>query len=92
MYALDNLAHASAHACLVAQVGHVLACLPYDDAGLFGRDNGAESELRLGVLLLGARLHVAILVDGQALQRVGDLAGVLDGLVLVLCRHVLRMA
>ena len=91
MDALDDLAHAGAHACLVAQVGHILACLPYDDPGLLGRDNGAEGELRFGVLFLGARLHVAVLVDAQALEGVGDLVGVLDGLLRVLCRHVLRM-
>jgi hypothetical protein len=77
--ALDDLADAGAHACLVAQVSDVLARLADDDAGLFRGDNGAQGELRVGVLLLGARGHVGLAVDGQAVELLGDTAGVLAG-------------
>ncbi len=58
--ALDNLADARLDARLVAQVGHVLSAFPNDDAGLLGRDDGAQRQLCLGIFLvsLGRRLSV----------------------------------
>jgi len=60
VHALHHLAHAGLDAGLVAQVGHVLATLADDDTGFLGRDDGAQGELGLGVLLirLGGRLAV----------------------------------
>jgi hypothetical protein len=77
--ALDDLADTSAHASLVAQVSNVLACLAYDDAGLLRRDNGAQGELRVGVLLLSARSDVGLAVNGKAVELLGDAAGILAG-------------
>lgn len=54
MHARNDLADAGADSSLVAQVSHVLAGLANNDAGFLGGDNGTESELRLGVFLLGA--------------------------------------
>lgn len=51
--ALDNLADARLDACLVAQIGHVLAAFPNDDARLLGRDNGAQRQLCLGIFFIG---------------------------------------
>jgi hypothetical protein len=75
--ALDNLADAGAHARLVAQVSDVLARLADNDAGLLGRDNGAQGELRVGVLLLGTRGHVGLAIHVEAVKLLGDAVGVL---------------
>ena len=77
VHTLDDLADAGTHARLVAQVGHVLACLANDDAGLLGRDNGAQCQLRLLVFFLGARCDVAVVTEPCTVHRAGDLADVL---------------
>jgi hypothetical protein len=77
--ALDDLADAGAHARLVAQIGDVLARLANDDAGLLRGDNGAEGELRVRVLLLGARGNVGLAVHVQAVELLGDATSILAG-------------
>lgn len=79
MDTLDDLADAGAHTSLVAQVSDVLARLAYDYSGLLGRNNGSEGELRLGVLLFGARDYFALAVHVEAVQLVGDAASILTG-------------
>ena len=66
----DDLADASANTSLVAKVGDVLAGLANDHTGFLGSDDGAESELSLVVLLLGARVLGAVGVERAKL--VGD--------------------
>lgn len=91
--ALDDLADASAHTSLVAQVSDVLARLAYDHAGLFRGDNGTEGELRVGVLLLSARGSICLAVNVQAVELLGDTAGILAGTGLGLFGgHVVGMA
>lgn len=50
-----NLADASTDTSLVAQVCYVLAGLANDDTGFLGRDNGAQGQLGLAVLLVVLR-------------------------------------
>ncbi|KAI6890011.1 hypothetical protein KC325_g69 [Hortaea werneckii] len=50
-----NLADASTDTSLVAKVCYVLASLTDDDTGFLGRDNGAQGELGLAVLLVVLR-------------------------------------
>jgi hypothetical protein len=79
MNTLNDLADTGAHASLVAQVSNVLARLANNDTGLLGRNNGSQGELRLGVFLFGARGYFALTVDVEAVQLVGDAAGILTG-------------
>lgn len=88
MNALYHLADTGAYASLVAQVGYILACLANDDTSFLGRDNGAQCELRLGVLLLGARGGISCLaIDVQALELVGDRIGIASGVLGVFGGH-----
>lgn len=52
--AWDNLADSSSHTSLVTEISDVLASLADDDTGFLGRNDGAESELCLGVFFFGA--------------------------------------
>jgi putative cofactor-binding repeat protein len=88
--ALDDLADAGTHASFVAQVGHVLAGLANDDACLFGRDNGTERDLRVGILLLGPGRYVAVVIDGNAVEGLAEATG-LRLLLGFLCRHSVGM-
>src|SRR5690242_19457604 len=80
--ACDNLADTGAYARLVAQVSDVLACLANDDAGFLGRDDRAEGELRLGILLLSARSGIGCLaIYVQTLKLIGDRIGIASGVL-----------
>ena len=85
--ALDHLAHSCLDASLVAKIGHVLPGLADDDASLFGRDDGTQSQLGLGVLLLGPGSRLAVrsqaiislaagIAHGQTTERLGEERGV----------------
>ena len=77
VHARDDFAHAGADACLVTQVGDILASLANDDASFLGGDNGTQSDLCLGVLFLGARVVVGV----EAAYLIGEVvdAGVNGG-------------
>jgi hypothetical protein len=83
MHALDDLAHAGLDACLVAQIGDILACLADNHAGLLGRHDSSQGQLSLGILLvrLGRRLAVGakagFVVELELVKLVGELAVVL---------------
>jgi hypothetical protein len=53
MDALDNFADTGLDTSLVTEVGHILAALANDYTSFLGRNNGPQSELRLGVLFVG---------------------------------------
>lgn len=90
---LHDLGDTSLDAGLVAQLCHVLATLADDDAGLFGGDDGAEGELRLGVLLVGAGGRLAVgaktaltIFDLDAVHADGQVVAV-GGKVVLMGRH-----
>jgi hypothetical protein len=86
--ALHYLADTSAYASLVAQVSDVLACLANDDTSFLGGDDCAKCELRLGVLLLGARSGISCLaINVQALELIGDRIGIASGVLGVFGGH-----
>lgn len=58
--ALHDLAYTGLDSSLVAQLGDVLATLADDNTGFFGRHNSAQSQLSLGVLLVGPRRRFSI--------------------------------
>lgn len=76
--ALNNLADASLDASLISEVGNVLATLADDDAGFLGGDDGAESQLSLGVLLVRLRGGFAIRTEAvvklEIVQRVDEVS------------------
>ena len=90
---LNNLAYASADASLIAEVRDVLACLPYDNSCFFGRDNGAQGELRLGVLFFGARDYVDVVafIEREAIELLGDAISIMDSLLGFFGRHDVEM-
>jgi hypothetical protein len=55
----NDLGHTGANSSLVAQLGNILSLLANDDSGFLGRDNCAQGELLLGILLFGARWRLA---------------------------------
>lgn len=65
VHSLHNLADASLHARLVAQIGHVLAAFPNDHAGFLGGDNRAQSQLGLGILFVRLGGRVAIRAEAR---------------------------
>ena len=78
MDALNDLANTSLDASLVAEVGNILATLADDDTCFLGRDDGTQSQLSLGVLLVRLRGRFAIGAEAvlhfQVVQRVDDIA------------------
>lgn len=83
MDALDDLAHTSLDASLVTQVGNVLATLTNDHAGLLGRHDSSQGQLRLRILLvgLGRRLSVRskagfVVVEVELVQGVIQLTAI----------------
>lgn len=79
---LDDLGDTGLDASLIAKVGNVLASLADDNTSLLGGDDGTESELLLGVLLISLWGEVSIwthavtlLADvevGEAVSNVAD--------------------
>jgi hypothetical protein len=86
MYTLYYLADASLDAGLVSEVCNVLSALSNDDASFLGRDNGAQRQLGLGILLVRLRGGLAIrsqpIVHLKVIQAVDELVAV--GRVVVL--------
>lgn len=60
MHTLDDLADSGLDASLIAQVGNIFTAFSNDDSSLLGRDDGAESELGLGVFLVCLRGGLAV--------------------------------
>lgn len=60
MNALYNLGNTSLDSSLVAQLSNILSALANDDSSLLGGDNGADSQLCLGVLFICAGGWLAI--------------------------------
>lgn len=88
--ALHDLAHASLDSGLVAQLGDILATLSDDDAGFFGGNNSAQSQLGLGILLVSPRRRFPIgsesglaVVELNAVQADGQVVSVGRKAVLV---------
>lgn len=82
----DNLADASLDASLLAEISNILARLADDDSGLLGGNDGADGELRGGILLLGAgSLVLAVLL---ALVDVYLLESLLEVLLILSLGHV----
>lgn len=78
MDALNDLANTSLDASLVTEVGNVLATLADDDTCFLRRDDGTQSELSLGVLLVRLRGRFAVgakaVLQFQVVQGVDDVA------------------
>lgn len=58
--ALHDLAYSGLDSSLVAQLGDILATLADDHTGFFGGHNSAQSQLGLGILLVGPRRRFSI--------------------------------
>ena len=94
MDAGHDFADAGSYTSLVTQVGNVLACFANNDASLLGRDNGAEGDLLIGVLFLGANRAFDVVagerVAGaeamEVLRHVGDIVWRGNGGAFI-CRH-----
>lgn len=91
MDSLDDLGDASLDAGLVAEISDILAALANNDTGLLGRDNGAEGELGLGVLLIRLRGGLAVGAEAvlhlEVVHRVHEVVGAVGGED-ILGRHV----
>lgn len=90
MNALNHLAYTSLYASFVAKVGDVLATFSNDDARLLGGDNGAQSQLSLGIFLVRLRGELPVgaesFVHLQLVQRVDNVAAV-GGKQILRSRH-----
>lgn len=88
VYTLDHLGDASFDASLVAQFGDVLATLSDDDTGLFGRHNGAQGQLGLGIFFVGARCGLAVGAEAAFIVELNAIKTA--GKVVTVGRDVLR--
>lgn len=77
MNTLDHFANASFDASLFAEVSNILASFADDDTGFFGRNNGAEGQLRLRVLFFSLGLFVSSITHVELVHAIGK-AGVVN--------------
>lgn len=67
-----NLAHTSLNTSLIPEISNVLPGFANDDTSFLGRDDGTESQRRLGVFLISASslmfFAIMIVVNVQVLK------------------------
>lgn len=78
--ALDDLANTGFYASFITEVGNILAALSNDNTSFLGGNNGAQSQLSLGIFFVRLRGELAVgaksLVHLQLVQRVHDVAAI----------------
>lgn len=95
VHTLHHLGDTSFDTSLIAQFSNILAAFADDDASLFGGDDGAQSQLGLGIFFVGAWCRLAIgtqttlIVELNAIESAGKVVAI--GRDVLRGRHGVRL-